>query len=68
MTVSNHLGPRELGFYRITFMLANYLFGYVLRPKRIISTLRVMFFNQRASTVLEHRLKDAMKRKRVTEP
>ena len=68
MTVNDNLGPRELAFYRIFFLLANYLTGYVLRPKRIISTIRVLLFNQRATTVLEHRLKDAMKRKRTAEP
>ena len=68
LTVSDHLGPRELALYRIVFMLANYITGYLLRPKRIINTIRVLLFNQRATTVLEHRLKDAMKRKRVAEP
>jgi anaerobic magnesium-protoporphyrin IX monomethyl ester cyclase len=67
MTVSDHLGPRELGFYRITFMLSNYIVGYLSRPMRIINTLRVLLFNRRATTVLEHRLKDAMKRGRVAE-
>ncbi len=57
-TVNPHIGPRELAFYRLTFMLTNYLLGYMIRPARIIRTLRNVFSKRGTTTVLEHRLRD----------
>lgn len=65
MTVNKHMGARELAFYRIGFMLANYIVGYIFYPRRIIRTLGNIFGRGRAATVLEHRLKDMIKRKRA---
>jgi radical SAM superfamily enzyme YgiQ (UPF0313 family) len=65
LTFNPVMGPRELAFYRISFMLLNYLVGYVLYPARIWRTLRNVFMSRHsAATVLEHRLKDALRRKR----
>lgn len=63
LTVSEFMSSRELGLYRITFMLANYVLGYIVYPSRIIRTVRNMWFGGRASTVFEHRLKDSAKRR-----
>jgi len=62
LTCNEHLGSRELAVYRICFMLANYAIGYVLFPSRIWRTIRNVFFGGAATTVLEHRLKDARKK------
>jgi anaerobic magnesium-protoporphyrin IX monomethyl ester cyclase len=64
MTVNETMGPRELAFYRLAFMLFNYILGYILYPGRIIRTLRNVFAGGHSTTVLEHRLKDLIKRKR----
>jgi anaerobic magnesium-protoporphyrin IX monomethyl ester cyclase len=58
-----NMGPRELAFYRIIFMLLNYILGYVVFPSRIVRTLRnILWDGSSAATVLEHRLKDLFKR------
>jgi hypothetical protein len=57
------MGPRELAVYRIGFMMANYLVGYLRYPSRILRTIANVFFRQHgAATVFEHRLKDAFRR------
>jgi len=63
LTVNSAMGPRELGLYRIAFMLANYALGYLLYPRRILRTLRNLRSQHDSSTVLEHRLKDAIRRR-----
>lgn len=64
LTFNPVMGPRELALYRISFMLLNYLIGYVLYPARIWRTIRNVFMSRHsAATVLEHRLKDALRRK-----
>lgn len=63
LTVNEYMGPRELAFYRITFMLTNYFLGYMLYPRRVLRTLRNIFSNNRAATVFEHRLRDLLQRK-----
>ncbi len=65
LTFNPVMGPRELALYRISFMLLNYLIGYALYPTRIWRTIRNVFTSRHsAATVFEHRLKDALKRKR----
>lgn len=64
LTYNRHMGPNELALYRITFMLTNYIIGYILYPRRIIRTIRNIFSAQYASTVLEHRLKDLFSRRK----
>src|SRR5947208_1212694 len=64
LTLNPVMGPRELALYRISFMVLNYLVGYVLYPRRIWRTLRNVFMSRHsAATVFEHRLKDALGRK-----
>jgi radical SAM superfamily enzyme YgiQ (UPF0313 family) len=58
-----HIGAVELVFWRTLFMGANYLVSYLLYPARIVRTLRSLF-SPGSSTVLEHRLKDALRRHR----
>ncbi|NQV57617.1 MAG: B12-binding domain-containing radical SAM protein [Rhodospirillales bacterium] len=64
LTVNDNIGPRELAFYRIAFMLANYGLGYLFFPSRIVRTLTNIFSDKGTTTVLEHRLKDLLQRKR----
>lgn len=60
------MGSRELALYRLGFMLLNYAISYLLYPTRIARTLRnVLFSGTASSTVLEHRLSDILKRRRV---
>ena len=58
LTVNEYVGPRELAFYRLFFMLINYVVGYLCYPKRIIRTIKSLWLGGHAGTVLEHRLKD----------
>jgi radical SAM superfamily enzyme YgiQ (UPF0313 family) len=65
LTCNDYMGPRELAFYRIAFMLMNYALGYLAYPTRILRTIRNVFFRRTTSTtVFEHRLKDMFKRRR----
>jgi len=63
MTCNENMGSKELAFYRISFMLLNYIIGYIRYPSRIIRTLKNILSTSRAETVFEHRLKDMIKRK-----
>lgn len=60
------IGARALGVVRLTFILTNYAVAYLLYPRRILRTLRNAFIGKETSTVLEHRLKDLIKKKRTT--
>ncbi|MEH6753916.1 MAG: hypothetical protein V7788_07095 [Alphaproteobacteria bacterium] len=64
LTVNPVMGPRELATYRLGFMLLNYIVGYILRPGRIVRTLRNIFTERGTATVLEHRLRDVVQRRR----
>ena len=64
LTVNPHMGPRELAAYRLGFMLLNYAVGYLLHPGRIVRTLRNVFSRGETATVLEHRLRDVVQRRR----
>jgi radical SAM superfamily enzyme YgiQ (UPF0313 family) len=68
MTYNETMGRRELALYRIGFMLTNYAISYLFYPKRILRTFRNVFYSQQASTVFEHRLKDALARRRGKKP
>jgi radical SAM superfamily enzyme YgiQ (UPF0313 family) len=57
------VSPRQLSRWRLAFMLTGYLVGYLRYPSRVPRTLRNVFFSShQAATVLEHRLKDALRR------
>lgn len=62
--VNDTLHRTELAIYRLGFMMINYTLGYLLNPKRIVRTLRNIFTDSEAATVFEHRLKDAVNRRR----
>lgn len=64
LTRNPYMSPRELAVYRITFMLTNYIIGYIRYPTRIWRTIRNLFSDTSTTTVFEHRLKDMLKRKR----
>jgi radical SAM superfamily enzyme YgiQ (UPF0313 family) len=63
LTFNEYMGSRELAIYRFVFTAINYGVGYLLRPGRILRTLRNLFSEEHAATVFEHRLKDAIRRK-----
>lgn len=65
LTFNETMGPRELAFYRLAFTILSYGLGYLLHPSSIVRTLRNLFSQEHAATVLEHRLKDALRRKRA---
>lgn len=66
LTCNPVMGSKELALYRITFMLMNYGIGYLMRPARIVRTIRNVFFARgSAATVLEHRLKDLITRRKM---
>ena len=61
ITFNADMSPRELALWRLAFVMASYLIGYVLYPSRIVRTIKhVCFGSHEAATVLEHRLKDAV--------
>jgi anaerobic magnesium-protoporphyrin IX monomethyl ester cyclase len=63
LTMNDIMGPRELAVYRIGFMLMNYIIGYLRYPSRIWRTIRNIFVAEGfAATVLEHRIKDSLRR------
>jgi anaerobic magnesium-protoporphyrin IX monomethyl ester cyclase len=62
LTVNDNIGPRELAFDRIVFMLANYIIGYLRYPSRMWRTIRNVFVADEAATVFEHRVKDALRK------
>jgi anaerobic magnesium-protoporphyrin IX monomethyl ester cyclase len=63
LTTNDNMGPRELAFYRIGFMLMNYIVGYLRYPSRILRTIRnLLVADDVSATVFEHRIKDALRR------
>ena len=63
LTVNPVMGARELAIWRLSFMLTNYLVGYVVYPGRIVRTLRNVFGRGRTATVFEHRMRDLVRRR-----
>ena len=57
-----HVGRRELHFYRVAGFFIFLLLSYALRPLRILRTLKNLFFTDKSSTVFEQRLKDKLRR------
>ncbi|MGN7612299.1 B12-binding domain-containing radical SAM protein, partial [Magnetococcales bacterium HHB-1] len=66
LTFNEHVAPWELGLYRLIYTLLAYGLGYLLHPSRIVRTIRNLFSHDSAATVLEHRLKDLLRRKKKT--
>jgi len=64
LTYDSTMSSRELAGYRISFLLMNYILGYLRYPSRILRTLKNVFTTSGdAATVFEHRLKDLFKQK-----
>ncbi len=59
------LNWRALGLVRTIFMLTNYFISYIFHPLRIVRTIKNMFLENQSATVLEHRLKDMFKRRKI---
>lgn len=64
---NNNIRPWMLGMIRTIFILTNYAVGYAVYPHRIFRTFRNLSVNGKSSTVFEHRLKDLLNRKKVSE-
>ncbi len=64
LTFNKNVGSRELAIYRLIFTMLCYGLGYLVRPKRIIRTIKNVLGHENAATVFEHRLKDAFRRKK----
>jgi len=66
MTFNAELSARQLALLRAAFVLTGYALGYVLYPRRIVRTVRNVFFrSHEAATVFEHRFKDTLDRLKV---
>jgi anaerobic magnesium-protoporphyrin IX monomethyl ester cyclase len=63
LTINEWMGSRELAFYRLVFTALNYGIGYLFYPSRIVRTIRNLVTQEYSTTVFEHRIKDAFRRK-----
>ncbi len=61
VSYNEKMGRYELYVYRMIGMLLTYTLPYLLRPKRILRTIK-SFFREDSSTVAEQRLKDHLRR------
>ncbi|MCC7016131.1 MAG: B12-binding domain-containing radical SAM protein [Rhodospirillales bacterium] len=64
LTFNECMGPRELALYRFIFTALNYGIGYLFYPSRILRTFRNLAGGRQSATVFEHRIKDALMRRR----
>ena len=55
------IGPKELGLYRIIGMSLFYILSYLLYPRRIIRSIRNIFFTFKTDTVFEQRVAEYFK-------
>lgn len=63
LTFNEAMGPKELAIYRVTLLLGCYFLSYAFYPSRILRTLRNWRGGTQATTVFEHRIGDALKRR-----
>ncbi len=63
---NNNINPRMLGMIRAIFILTNYAIGYALYPHRMFRTFRNLSLNGKSSTVFEHRLRDLLRKRKLT--
>lgn len=68
ITFNEFVGSKELALYRLAFTILGFGLGYLLRPSRIIRTLRNVVAKDHAATVFEHRLKDLINRRKEATP
>ena len=63
-TFNENISGRMLGVVRLVAVLINYAISYLLYPRRIIRTIRNIYYTN-AATVFEHRLKDFLNRRKL---
>tara|TARA_Y100000031_G_C8097675_1_gene327227 strand:+ start:182 stop:712 length:531 start_codon:yes stop_codon:yes gene_type:complete len=61
ISYNESIGRYELYIYRMLGMIISYLLSYILRPGRIIRTIKSLFSTS-SSTVAEQRLKDLLRK------
>ena len=61
ISYNNSIGRYELYLYRMLGMILSYSLSYLLRPKRILRTIKSLFTGS-SETVVEQRLKDLLRR------
>ena len=61
VSYNKYIGRYELYVYRMTGMILSYTLSYILRPKRILRTIK-SFFTDSSKSVAEQRLKDLLRR------
>ena len=59
ISYNESIGRYELYVYRMSGMIISYALSYILRPGRIIRTIKSLF-SASSSTVVEQRLKDLL--------
>jgi radical SAM superfamily enzyme YgiQ (UPF0313 family) len=64
VSYNEKIGRYELYFYRILGMFLTYTVPYIIRPKRILRTIK-NFFKDESSTVAEQRLKDHLRKSMI---
>ena len=62
VSLSEHVGNRALGFYRIFGMLLFYSVSYLCHPWRLVTTIRNVLFSKTQESRLEMSLHDMIKR------
>ena len=58
---NEYMGSYELYFYRMVGMMLAYSFSYLIRPNRILRTIKSIFKDD-SSTVVEQRFKDRLRK------
>ena len=61
VSYNEYVGKWELYFYRVVGMFLNYTISYLIRPSRILRSVK-SFFREDSSTVAEQRLKDHLRK------
>ena len=61
ISYNESIGRYELYVYRMSGMIISYALSYILRPGRIIRTIKSLF-SASSSTVVEQRLKDLLRK------
>ena len=64
ISYNESIGRYELYVYRMLGMIISYSLSYILRPKRILRTIK-SFFTSKSESVVEQRLKDMLRRSNI---
>jgi len=60
-----NIGPKELALYRVIGMSTFYILSYLLYPRRIIRSIKNVFFSRKTDTVFEQRVAEYFKVKKA---